>query len=58
MQLDFDKLETFQNHVMGMVQAEKLQMAGDKLLPKKRVLETPVNEFLDYRYMSDEERGE
>lgn len=57
MQLDFDKLDTFQNHVMGMVQAEKLQMVGDKLLPKKRVLETPVNEFLDYRYMSDEEIG-
>jgi hypothetical protein len=58
LQLDFDKVESFQNHVMGMVQAEKLQFVGDKLLPRKRVLETPVTEFLDYRYMVDEERGE
>lgn len=57
MQLDFDKLETYQSHVMGMVQAGKLQMLGDKVLPMKRALKTPVNEFLDYRYMSDEERG-
>lgn len=58
MQLDFDKVETFQNHVMGMVQAGKLQFSGDKLLPQKRILHTPVNDFLDYRYMSTEERGE
>ena len=57
-QLDFDKMETFQNHIMGMVQAGKLQFTGDKLLPMKRVLETPTNEYLDYRYMSAEERGE
>lgn len=58
MQLDFDKVETFQNHVMGMVQAGKLQFSGDKLLPQRRVLHTPVNEFLDYRYISKEEKGE
>ena len=58
MQLDFDKMETFHNHVTGMVQANKLQFSGDKLLVKRKVLETPVNEFLDYRYMSAEERGE
>lgn len=58
MQLDFDKMETFQNHIMGMVQAGKLQLSGDKLLPMRRVLETPSNEFLDYRYMIAEERGE
>lgn len=58
MQLDFDKLESFQTHVMGMVQADKLQYQGDKLLPKRRVLETPVNAHLDYRYLIDEERGE
>jgi hypothetical protein len=58
MQLDFDKVETFQNHVMGMMQAEKLQYVGDKILPKKRVMETPVNAFLDYRYMLAEEKGE
>lgn len=57
-QLDFDKMETFQNHIMGMVQAGKLQFSGDKLLPMRRVLETPSNEFLDYRYMIPEERGE
>lgn len=57
-QLDFDKMESFQNHIMGMVQAQKLQFSGDKLLPMKRVLETPTNEYLDYRYMSAEERGE
>lgn len=57
-QLDFDKMESFQNHIMGMVQAGKLQFSGDKLLPMKRVLETPTNEYLDYRYMSAEERGE
>lgn len=58
MQLDFDKMETFQNHIMGMVQAGKLQLSGDKLLPMRRVLETPTNEYLDYRYMIAEERGE
>lgn len=57
-QLDFDKMESFQNHIMGMVQAGKLQFSGDKLLPMKRVLETPTTEYLDYRYMSAEERGE
>lgn len=57
-QLDFDKMETFQNHIMGMVQAGKLQFSGDKLLPMRRVLETPSNEFLDYQYMIAEERGE
>jgi hypothetical protein len=57
-QLDFDKMESFQNHIMGMVQANKLQFSGDKLLPMKRVLETPTNEYLDYRYMSKEELGE
>ena len=56
-QLDFDKLDSYQSHVMGMIQAGKIQMAGDKLLPAKRVLKTPVTEFLDYRYMVDEERG-
>lgn len=56
-QLDFDKLDTYQSHVMGMIQAGKIQVAGDKLLPAKRVLKTPVTEFLDYRYMVDEERG-
>ena len=57
-QLDFDKMETFQNHIMGMVQAGKLQFSGDKLLPMKRTLDTPTNEYLDYRYLSPEERGE
>lgn len=56
-QLDFDKIETFQAHISGMMQAGKLQFAGDKLLPKKRVLETPVNDLLDYRYMIAEELG-
>lgn len=56
-QLDFDKLDSYQSHVMGMIQAGKIQMAGDKLLPAKRVLKTPVTEYLDYRYMVDEERG-
>jgi len=55
-QLDFDKMDSYQNHVMGMMQANKLQFAGDKILPVKRVLETPTNEYLDYRYMVDEER--
>lgn len=56
-QLDFDKIDTYQQHVMGMVQAGKIQLSGDKFLPVKRILETPVNEFLDYRYMVDEEKG-
>lgn len=55
-QLDFDKLETYSSHITGMVQAGKLQFSGEKLLPMKRVLHTPTNEFLDYRYMVDEER--
>lgn len=59
MQLDFDKIDTFQSHIMGMVQAGKLQYTPQgKLLPMKRILETPTNEFLDYRYMIAEERGE
>lgn len=59
-QLDFDKVDSFQSHIMGMVQAGKLQFTpcGDKLLPMKRELKTPTNEFLDYRYMVPEERGE
>lgn len=56
-QLDFDKLESYQSHIMGMMQAGKLQFAGDKLLPMKRVLETPSNRFMDYRYLIDEEKG-
>ena len=59
-QLDFDKVDTYQSHVMGMVNAHKLQLGGkggDKLLPVKKVLECPVNDFLDYRYMVPEEKG-
>lgn len=59
-QLDFDKLDTYQSHIMGMIQANKIQPAGpggDKLLPVKKVLECPVNEFLDYQYMTAEEKG-
>lgn len=58
MQLEFAKLEEFQTHLTGMVQAGKLQMQGDKILPKKRILETPTNKWVDYRYLSSEERGE
>ena len=56
-QLDFDKMDTYQTHIMGMVQAGKIQMHGDKFLPAKKVLQTPVNDLLDYRYMVDEEKG-
>lgn len=56
-QLDFDKMDSYQTHVMGMVQAGKINLVQDKFLPVKKVLETPTNEFLDYRYMVDEEKG-
>lgn len=58
MQLDFDKINSFQEHVSGMIQAEKLQFVGDKILLKKRVMETPTNALVDYRYLVPEERGE
>ena len=55
-QLDFDKMDTYQTHVLGMVQAGKIQLSGDKFLPVKKILDTPTNEFLDYRYLLDEEK--
>lgn len=57
LQLDFDKVENFQSHVMGMVQAGKLQFVDNKLLPKRRELSTPTTELVDYRYMVNEEKG-
>lgn len=55
-QADFDRMETYQTTLSGMIHAGKLATHGGKLLPVKRIVEEVNNEFLDYDYLLPEER--
>lgn len=55
MNSDFDKIDNFVTCISGLVHAGKVQQHGDKIYPKKKVIDQVVNDVLDYSYLTKEE---
>lgn len=58
-QTDFDRLPIFAEHIQGMIQAKKIQVQGEYLLPLKKAIDTDINNgMVDYSVLTREEKGE